>query len=242
MTTLVIGATGATGRLLVNQLLAQGEEIRIVVRSMDSLPARVMGHDRVTVTKASILALSDGELADLVRGCDAVAFCLGHNMTFKGLFGHPRMLVSEATRRICEAIRATAPDQKVKVVLMNTTGNQNRDLKEKISIPDAIVIGLLRMFLPPHVDNERAADYLRTQVGQDDAMIEWTAVRPDNLIDQAEVTGYALHPSPTASAIFAGGQTSRINVAAFMSKLIRDQAIWQIWKGQMPVIYNTTQG
>ena len=34
MTTLVVGASGATGRLLVEQLLAQGEKVKIIVRSV----------------------------------------------------------------------------------------------------------------------------------------------------------------------------------------------------------------
>ena len=32
---------------------------------------------------------SERDLADLVSGCDSAASCLGHNLTFKGLFGPP---------------------------------------------------------------------------------------------------------------------------------------------------------
>ena len=60
---------------------------------------------------------------------------------------------------------------------MNTTGNSNRDLDEPISCGQKCVIGLLRLVLPPHVDNENAADYLRTQVGQNDPDIEWAPAR-----------------------------------------------------------------
>ncbi len=121
---------------------------------------------------------------------------------------------------------------------MNTAGNSNRDLDERVSFGQKCVIGLLRLLLPPHVDNENAADYLRTNVGQNDPMIEWAAVRPDGLIDESDVTEYDVHPSPTRSAIFDAGQTSRINVARFMAKLVNNDDIWQVWKGRMPVIYN----
>jgi len=90
------------------------------------------------------------------------------------------------------------------------------------------------------VDNEKAADFLRTGIGQDDRVIEWAAVRPDNLIDESEVTEYDLHPSPTRSAIFDAGTTSRINVGHFMADLMADRDTWNKWKGQMPVIYNRT--
>ena len=58
------------------------------------------------------------------------------------------------------------------------------------------------------------------------------------LIDKDEVTPYDVHPSPTRSAIFDAGKTSRINVAHFMALLMTDQAEWSKWRGQMPVIYN----
>jgi hypothetical protein len=127
---------------------------------------------------------------------------------------------------------------KVKFVLMNTTGNRNRDLKEPISFAQKCVIGLLRLLLPPHVDNEAAAEYLRKQIGQNHSVIEWTAVRPDGLIDNDEVTEYQIHPSPNRSAIFNAGKTSRINVGHFMAQLIINDVIWKKWMGQMPVIYN----
>jgi hypothetical protein len=98
----------------------------------------------------------------------------------------------------------------------------------------------MRFALPPQKDNEQAAAFLRTKIGQDDQVIEWVAVRPDSLIDEAAVTQYTLHPSPTYSPIFGDGQTSRINVAHFMADLMTNDATWNQWKGQMPVIYNQT--
>jgi hypothetical protein len=100
------------------------------------------------------------------------------------------------------------------------------------------VIGLLRLLLPPHPDNEKAADYLRIKVGQNNPNIEWVTVRPDSLIDEENVTGYSVYKSPIRSAIFNPGKTSRINVGHFMARLISDENLWNKWKGQMPVIYN----
>jgi hypothetical protein len=121
---------------------------------------------------------------------------------------------------------------------MNTTGNRNQDLVEPISFAQHCVIGLLRLLLPPHVDNEQAADFLRSHIGQNHPSIEWAAVRPDGLIDLDDVSDYELHPSPTRSAIFDAGQTSRINVGCFMAELVVDDSVWEQWKGRMPVIYN----
>jgi len=92
--------------------------------------------------------------------------------------------------------------------------------------------------LPPHVDNENAADFLRTQIGQNDKAIEWVAVRPDALTDEKEVTEYNVHTSPIRNAIFDSGATSRINVGNFMAELILNESTWLKWKGRMPVVYN----
>jgi NAD(P)-dependent dehydrogenase (short-subunit alcohol dehydrogenase family) len=238
MTTLVVGASGATGRLLVEQLLNRGQKVRVIVRSPEKLPEYFQNNDNLSVIPASVLDLSDAEMTHHVNGCEAVASCLGHNLSVKGVYGKPRRLVTDAVRRLCSAIRESNPDKSVKFVLMNTTGNSNRDLAESMSFGQKCVIWLLRLLLPPHVDNENAADYLRTQIGQNDEIIEWAAVRPDTLIDESGVTEYEVHPSPIRSAIFDAGTTSRINVGHFMADLITDHGAWINWKGQMPVIYN----
>lgn len=238
MTTLVVGASGATGQLLISQLLERGELVKIIVRTLNSLPETVKNHENLTVIQASILDLSDTEMMQHAKDCDAVASCLGHNLSFKGMFGQPHRLVTDATRRLCNAIKANNPDKPVKFILMNTTGNRNRDRSEPISFGQKCVIWLLRLLLPPQIDNEEAADYLRTEIGQNDDVIEWAVIRPDGLVDESEVTKYEIHPSPTRSAIFDAGTTSRINVGHFMAELITDLEIWAKWKGQMPVIYD----
>ncbi len=238
MTALVVGASGATGRLLVEQLLNRGQNVKVIVRSPGKLPEVIQDRDKLSVMRASVLDLSDAEMAEQVSGCVAVASCLGHNLSLKGIFGHPRRLVTDATRRLCNAIKAIKPEEPTKFVLMNTAGNSNRDLDERVSFGQKCVIGLLRLLLPPHVDNEKAADYLRTKIGQNDGAIEWAAVRPDRLTNEDQVTEYEVHPSPIRSAIFDAGLTSRINVGHFMADLITDDDTWNKWKRQMPVIYN----
>lgn len=209
-----------------------------MVRSPEKLPERLREHPSLSVIQGNLLEMDDTGMAKLVGECDAVASCLGHNLTFKGVFGPPRRLVTDATRRLCGAIRNAPPTRPVKFILMNTTGNRNRDLDEPISRAQHCVIGLLRATLPPHADNEEAAEYLRVEIGQNDPAIEWVAVRPDGLFDADEVEEYSLHPSPTRSAIFDAGKTSRIQVAHFMAELITSPPTWDDWKGQMPVIYD----
>jgi hypothetical protein len=183
--------------------------------------------------------MTDSELLAQVEGCDAVASCLGHNLTFKGMFGHPRRLVTETIKRVCQAINKASPGKPVKLILMNSSGNQNRQAGEKISMAQSVVIGLIRLLVPPHADNEQATAYLQYEIGTGHNAVEWVTVRPDSLINQQSVSKYDVYPSPIRSPIFDSGETSRINVAHFMSRLVLDRNTWQKWKGQMPVIYNT---
>ena len=238
MTTLVVGASGATGKLLVDKLLVSGQKVKILVRSTSNLPDSWYNNTRLTIINRTITKITLEEMSEIVADCQSVASCLGHNMTWKGIYGNPKKLVTDTVNLVCEAITKNTSPTPTKFVLMNTAGNSNRDLNEPISLGQKIVVGLIRLLLPPHLDNEKAADYLRKEIGQNNQYIEWVVVRPDNLINEDNVSAYSLHKSPKRSAIFNPGKTSRINVGNFMTRLIKDDNLWSTWKGQMPVIYN----
>lgn len=238
MKILVLGATGATGRLVVDGLLNMNQEVKAVVRSKNKSLDLFGEQKLLEVIEGSILSISDNELNNYLSDVDAVVSCLGHNLSFKGILFPPRRLVRDAVKKVDLIIKKQNRSKPLKYILMNTTGNKNRDLDEKRSIAEHLVIGLIRMLLPPHSDNEKAADYLRTVIGKTDKDVSWVAVRPDTLVDDKSVTSYTVHPSPIRSAIFDPGKTSRINVSNFMVCLLTDEVLWSKWKGQMPVIYN----
>ena len=235
-TVLVAGATGNTGRPLVEQSLALGHTVRVIVRSRQRLPAAVLEHPNIEVIEASILDLSDEQMGELVKGCDAVVSCLGHVISFKGIFGAPRKLCTEASRRLCAAIESSRPSSPTKFILMNTVGVPNPDLHEKRSWFERGVLTLLRWLIPPHNDNETAAQHLHETVGKQSEYLEWCSVRPDSLIN-AEVSPYDVTESPV-TGLFTGRPTTRSNVARFMTQLIEDEALWDTWKFKMPVIMN----
>tara|TARA_Y100001972_G_C7661801_1_gene333933 strand:+ start:1455 stop:2180 length:726 start_codon:yes stop_codon:yes gene_type:complete len=239
MTTLVLGASGATGRKLVEQLLLKSQKIKIIVRAPDRLPEAWLRNKNVIIIQASVSELSVNEMAEHLLDCQAVASCLGHHPDLKGIYGKPRKLVTEAIELVCRAIRKNAASPPTRVVLMNTAGNRNRDLNESYSLGERLVTTLLRWLVPPHPDNEQAAEYLRQKIGQQDPQIAWVVVRPDSLIDEDEVTSYEVYRSPIRSPLFNAGKTSRINVGNFMARLVTDADLWNEWQGQMPVLYNT---
>ncbi len=101
---LVLGASGATGRLVVTQLFRRNIIARIVVRRNASLPEEIRKNHMIEIVRGNISEFDDATNVALIEGCDAVVCCLGHNITLKGLFGQPRMLVYGALKNICDAI------------------------------------------------------------------------------------------------------------------------------------------
>lgn len=238
-TVLVVGGTGATGRLLVAQLLDRGCRVRAVVRSADRLPESVRDHSALEVIQASVADLTDDALAEHVRGCSSAASCLGHTLSFRGIYGRPRRLVTDTARRLCAALAEVGDTTAgpCRFVLMNSAGCRNRGLDEPVPLVQHAVLALLRVLVPPHADNEQAAEHLRVRVTPG-GPVQWAVVRPDTLIDEDEVSPYDLHASPTRSAIFNAGKTRRVNVAHMMAELLTDDAMWAAWQGKMPVVYD----
>ncbi|MFH6991801.1 NAD(P)H-binding protein [Flavobacterium sp. FlaQc-48] len=239
MKVLIVGASGSTGKLLTEHLLSLGHSVRIMVRVTSTIPNAWDHNDMINILRVGAIEdISTRELAKQLKECQAVVSCLGHNPTFRGIYGKPRQLVSDTVELLCRSIIENYPEKPMKFVLMNTAGNRNPDLNEPISFMEKIAIGLIRLLLPPQSDNEKAAEYLRVKIGQKNPFIEWVVVRPDSLKNHVKGSAYSLHRSPVRSALFDSGQTSRINVAHFMSQLIINDTLWNSWKGQMPIIYN----
>lgn len=243
MEVLVLGASGKTGRLVVSHLLAQQLSVRVIVRSTTDFlalfPNDLSKESRLTVTEGSVLELTDKALQEQVKSCNAIISCLGHNLSLKGIYGQPKHLVTDSVKRICKIINDNVVEHlPMKFILMNSTGNQNSKVGEKISFAQQIIIWLIRKLIPPHKDNEDAAEYLQNYFKESNEKIEWSVVRPDSLIDEQSNTEYSIYPSPIRSAIFDAGTTSRINVAGFMVSLVTDSTLWSQWRTKMPVIYN----
>jgi len=237
MRVLVLGASGATGRLVVMQLIKKQINTRIAIRVSAVLPAEILENPLLEIVRGNINEFTDSEMGSLLRDCNAIVSCLGHNVTFRGIFGNPRHLVFDAIRRISETVTKAA-DKKVKLILMSTTAYTNTFTREMNSIGEKIILSLLKLILPPHRDNVKAANYMIKEMGEDDEKIDWIAVRPDTLVNNDDESSYKVYKSPVRSPIFNAGRTSRINVSRFMTELLINEGLWQKWRFKTPVVYN----
>jgi nucleoside-diphosphate-sugar epimerase len=235
MKVLVLGASGATGKLVVQQLVKKNIQVRIVVRDSAIIPIQILNNKSIEVIKGNINDFDISKIKDLVKDCDSVICCLGHNLSFKGIYGPPHKLVYNTVVKIIEALQSM--ELNPKFILMSTTAYTNKKTGEVNTLGEKIVFSLLKLLLPPHKDNMLAADHLVYKLGSK-TKIDWVAVRPDSLIDEEIVSEYEIHNNKIRSAIFDSGKTSRINVSNFMAELVTNDKLWQEWKHKTPVIYN----
>ncbi|MEF3302235.1 NAD(P)-binding oxidoreductase [Paenibacillus sp. GYB003] len=237
MRVLVLGASGATGQQVVRQFINRHIHTRILIRKSAVLPKDVLENPWIEIVQGNINEIKDGEMNHLLRDCDVIISCLGHNMTVKGIFGKPRYLVFDAITSICETVRQRA-DRRVRLILMSTIGYTNTLSGERNSIGEKIIMSIVKLLLPPHRDNVKAANYLIAEIGRKDDQIKWVIVRPGTLVNHDEASPYEVCESPVRSPIFNAGTTSRTNVSHFMAELTVEDSLWKKWESKTPVIYN----
>jgi nucleoside-diphosphate-sugar epimerase len=237
---LLLGATGRTGGRVATPLLERGVAVRAIVRSAGRLPAGIAEHPLLDVVEADLLTMPIGELVSHLDGCETVISCLGHNVSARGLFGPPHLLVERSIRRVHEAIEVRPPARPVRLILMSSVSVNlplRADTQRRSS--ERAYLCALRAVLPPARDNQRAADFLAGEVGPADPHLQWVAVRPDTLID-GDVDEYVVHDTLVAS-IFTPDRTRMAHVAHFMCALATDDTTWQRWRGRMPVVVDAAE-
>jgi putative NADH-flavin reductase len=239
--TLILGATGMTGRHVVQLLLEQGYPVHVIVRSRERMmeclePCSAAAKKLLTVSEATFLDLSDEQIQQYVDRVGSVVSCLGHTMSFQGIFGKPRRLVMDSMRKLTAAMEKSLTYQPKKLILMNSNGvihpAGSDDLRTRT---DRFLLFLLRYLIPPHADNEEAATLLYNL--PESSNIQWCVVRPTDLID-GPVSDYQLLDKPVGSLFGSPGKATRANVAKCMVDMITNDKLWEQNKFQMPVLHD----
>ena len=188
----------------------------------------------VSLVRAFLICTTMQVFRSHVEGCSAVVSCLGHNLNVRGIWRDPA-LCTQATKMVCAA--AESVKRPVKFVLHSSAGCDNPDGGDpKRGLGERLVISLLRFLIPPHPDNEGAANFLGTRAP---GLVEWCVVRPDDLI-HGEVSEYRLSET-LLNGLFDAKTTTRRNVADFMCRLVTDEQCWREWRGKMPMIVDVEQ-
>lgn len=156
----VFGATGGTGRHLVEQAREAGHEVTAVVRptaATDRIP------EGVRVERAEVMA--PDSLHEAVRGADAVISALGIRP------GAKDPVCAPATRAIIGAMRATGTRRLVVVTASGHVNGANDDWLTRTVVKPALWRFLGRNW----------SDFADTDRVVEASGLEWTILRPSRL-------------------------------------------------------------
>jgi putative NADH-flavin reductase len=192
---LIIGATGATGQILMREALEQGHEVTALARDPSTLAPE---DPRLRVLQGNALDMTSVEAA--VAGQDAVLSALGTRST------KPTTLFSESTHNLISAMNKHGVRR-----LVCISGIGVGDSKGHVGF---LYDRIIRPFVVKNVyeDKERQEEAIK----QSD--LDWVIVRPAQLTDEPARGKYSvfLGGSYTATKI------SRADVASFMLAQLTD--------------------
>ncbi len=204
---LVLGATGGTGRLIINQAVARGYDVTALVRSAE----KAGGLQGATLVVGD--ARDEVALRQALKGRDAVVSVLGTPVSpFREV-----TLLSTATRALVSAMKLEQVSRLVCITGMGAGDSAGHGgfLFDRLILPL-----LLRKV---YADKNRQEALVR------DSGLDWVLVRPSVLTDK--------HGRDTVRALtdlshFHGGTIARADVARFALDQVRDDA----WVHRAPLI------
>jgi putative NADH-flavin reductase len=190
----IFGATGGTGRALVEQALAQGHTVTAFARNSSAL---AMTHSRLSVVQGDVLNPARVEAA--VVGQDAVLNSLGMKP------GTQAPVTSEGTRNIVAAmqkfgVRRLITQSSLPVAAVD--GNPH-----ELPWPFRIVLSLAAPLKTIFQDKLRQEQIIQR------SGLEWVIVRPAALTDGARTGTYRVG---TPLKVSLSSKISRADVAEFM--------------------------
>jgi putative NADH-flavin reductase len=195
MKVLIIGATGATGQILIREGLAQGHEITALARN----PSAVASEDqRPRVLEGNALDASSLEAA--VAGQDAVLSVLGTRSI------RPTTLFSESTHNLISAM-----DKHGVRRLVCITGVGVSDSKGHVGF---LYDRIIRPFIVKNIyeDKERQEEAIKR------SDLDWVIVRPAQLTDEPAKGKYGVF----LGGSYKVKKISRVDVATFMLAQLTD--------------------
>jgi nucleoside-diphosphate-sugar epimerase len=209
MKILILGATGATGRQLVEQALAAGHDVTALVRDPKAIE---VAHAKLKVVKGRATDASD--VANVVAGQDAVLSALG-----------PRSkndpICAEAARAVVDAMKQHGAKQLVWLSAGGVGDSAPQLIRESFIFGRIIMPLFLRK---PYANHARAEAIVCTSE-------LWTVVRPVQLVDKP--TGGTITAVPIGDAVVSGLKIARRDVAAFMLEELATRA----HVGTMPILH-----
>ena len=189
----IFGATGGTGRHLVEQALDGGHVVTVLVRNPATFS---MQHERLFIMQGDVRNLANVET--VVAGQDAILSALGSNQ--KG----PVTLCVDGMKHILAAMTHSQVHRLLVVSAYGVAESHHRNLYNLL---------LWTSLKEKMLDKERMEELIKH------SDVDWTLVRPSFLTNGQRTQGYH---NGTDLRMHITSHISRADVAAFMLKTITD--------------------
>ncbi|MGD8166691.1 NAD(P)-dependent oxidoreductase [Herbiconiux sp. P16] len=218
MNTVIFGANGATGRLLIDQALEHGREVTAAVRNPSALDRR---HPRLTIARVDVLDAGQVSAALDNARADAVVSSLGVP------FGRDAIdLYSRGTANIVAAMTAHG----VRRLLVTSSSAADPAVRFKNS-GGGVLMEALKPLVIFVMGRTTYTDMRRMEELVAASGLDFTIVRPSGLFDADAVSDYRVEESHVRGAF-----TARIDLANFMITALTDRA----WFGRAAAIATTS--
>lgn len=212
MKTLVLGANGAVGLLVLHELLEANHEVTALVRNKSTLQKR---HRRLTVVQGDPTNVA--ELEDVLIGQEVVLSTLGARTNKK------TTLRADVARNLATGMKRKGVR---KLIWLDAAGvGSSKEFVQRSSFFFGRII--IPVFLDNMYEDAAVADSVIEKSGCD-----WVIVRPMSFTNRAK-TGNVSVVTDMSLTVRLRLRITRVDVAAFLA----EQVVEDDYVGQMPVIF-----
>ena len=196
---IVFGATGGTGKQVVEQALEEGHKVTVIVRNPDAI---TMNHRNLEIIKGDVLQPITFENA--LKEKDAVVSCLGSKV------GKPTVVYSKGTSNIASAMSKA----EINRIICISAG--------AVIVPPKI--SLLMKFVAKHILQRifkyMYADMLLMEKNLKESPLNWTVIRPARLTNKKHTGKYR---TTVNEALSNPSKISRADLADYIIKHLNDE-------------------
>jgi putative NADH-flavin reductase len=160
----LFGATGKTGRIVLDKALAAGYTVRALVRDPARLETR---HERLTVIPGDVLDAA--AVAETVTGCEVILSLFGH------VKGSPAALQTDGTKNIVTAMHQVG----AKRIVTLSGGGLRAEGVDQPKLPDRVIRMLLKIMARKVLADAEGHLKVLQESG-----LDWTVVRAPRLTGQ----------------------------------------------------------
>lgn len=210
MKLIVFGATGGTGKQVVEQALQAGHQVTVVVRNPAAFPVQ---HPQLIIHQGDVLRPVNFD--QVLAGADAVVSCLG-------IHGRkPTKVYSEGVINIAQAMRKVGT---TRIICLSSVG---------VVIPprSSILVKLATKYVLQRLFKHLYEDMLRMEAVLQESDLNWTVIRPPQLTD-TQRTGH--YRTTINEPIRNPSKISRADLADYIVNYLTDE---KTFKARIEITY-----